>query len=30
MDPVLFAVLLCGGAALILVIGGWIVSKLGW
>lgn len=30
MDPVLFAVLICGGAALILVVGGWIVSKLGF
>ncbi len=30
MDPVMFAALVCGGAAALLLLGSWIASRLGW
>lgn len=30
MGPVMFAALVCGGAAALLLVGNWIASKLGW
>ena len=30
MDPLLFSLLMIGGAGLMVVVGGWVVSKLGW
>lgn len=30
MDPVLYAVCICGGAAALLLLGSWIANRLGW
>ena len=30
MDPLLFSLLMIGGAGLTVILGGWVVSKLGW
>lgn len=30
MDAVMFAAVVCGGASALLLLGGWIASKLRW